>query len=139
MNPRGENLAHAVRTRPLLRRGMPYGSHASEERGLMGQFFCASIEDQFEHLVGQWADRVPLGSRDPGSARDPMFGAHLPGDGPFVIPMEQGKPITIEKLDSFITTQGIAYLFYPSMVALHGICRSNLWRPSDKVEEKPCR
>jgi signal transduction histidine kinase len=39
-------------------------SPVNEPRGLMGQFFCASIEDQYEHLVGQWADRVPLASAD---------------------------------------------------------------------------
>ena len=68
-----EDLAHFSRSRALLRRGMPYGpawargaTGSEPERGLIGQFFCASIEDQYEHLLGQWAERVPMGSADAG-------------------------------------------------------------------------
>lgn len=135
MNPRGEGLAHGIRTRPLLRRGLAYGTHDQEERGLMGQFFCASIEDQFEHLVGQWADRVPLGSEDAGGARDPMFGGHQEGDGPFVIPRNGARPLELKGLSSFTRTEGIAYLFYPSLSALRGIRENRPWRPDeDEVE-----
>lgn len=129
MNPRGENLAHSVRRRPLLRRGLPYGRDADPDRGLMGQFFCASIEDQFEHLVGQWADRVPLGSPDVGGARDPMFGAHAPGDGAFVIPRRGNRPIELGGMEAFATTVGLAYLFYPSLTTLAGIRDGSMWRP----------
>lgn len=134
MNPRGENLAHSARRRPLLRRGLPYGSDAGQERGLMGQFFCASIEDQFEHLVGQWADRVPLGSPDVGGARDPMFGAHAPGDGAFVIPRDPAKPLALKEMGAFATTVGLAYLFYPSLTTLAGIRDGRMWRPEEDEE-----
>lgn len=134
MNPRGADLAHSVRRRPLLRRGLPYGSAAPDERGLMGQFFCASIEDQFEHLVGQWADRVPLGNADAGGARDPMFGAQAAGDGAFVIACKDGKPIEIRGMPAFATTVGLAYLFYPSLTTLASIRDTSLWR-LEKLDE----
>lgn len=136
MNPRGSNLAHSVRQRPLLRRGLPYGRAENEERGLMGQFFCASIEEQFEHLVGQWADRVPLGSGDAGGARDPMFGAHAPGDGAFLIPQKGGTPIQLTGMTAFARTVGLAYLFYPSLTTLEGIRDGRPWRPDDEDEDE---
>ena len=139
--------AHFSRPRPLLRRGMPYGppwqkAKADDEkvkpddgsRGLIGQFFCASIENQFEHLLGEWADRVPLGSPDEGGARDPFVGAHAPGDGPFEIPRpkpsddprEKPDPLRLTGLTPFTRTVGAAYLFYPSLTTLRGIANSRL-------------
>jgi hypothetical protein len=136
MNPRGDSLAHSGRLRPLLRRGMPYGpdwygeQKDSAARGLIGYFFCASIEDQFEHLIGQWADRVPLGSEDTGRARDPLIGAHECNDGAFV--MERNRQLGLEPrrlfgLQPFTRTRGTAYLFYPSLQTLDGIANSSFW------------
>ena len=151
MNPResdrsvdgGRNLAHFSRARPLLRRGMPYGPAAwagiadgSPERGLMAQFFCASIEDQYEHLVGQWGDRVPLGSPDHGGARDPFSGSHDGGDGPFEIPQQSNRPsLMLKGLIPFTRTRGVAYLFYPSKTTLIGIAGSELWLERDEGVE----
>lgn len=125
MNPRGGALAQ-TRPRPLLRRGMPYGpswQHPPENktRGLIGHFFCASIEDQFEHLLGQWSDRIPLGSNDGGGARDPLMGAHETGDGGFEIPMKSGPAQMLGGLSPFTRTLGTAYLFYPSLTTLKRI------------------
>jgi deferrochelatase/peroxidase EfeB len=134
MNPRdGTPRAH-TRPRPLLRRGMPYTDGAS--RGLLGLFFCASIEDQFEHLLGQWGDRVPLGGDDPGGARDPLIGAHQPGDGPFVIPMGEGRtPIVLRDLPAFTRTRGTAYLFFPSLSALEQITAGLVFPLGEKDDE----
>lgn len=148
MNPResGERvagapaLAHSGRARPLLRRGLPYGEAVwagdrpdDPARGLMAQFFCASIEDQYEHLVGQWTDRVPLGSPDRGGARDPFSGAHDGGDGPFEIPRPDGQPsLMLNGLAPFTRTRGVAYLFYPSLTTLLGIADSQLWLQLDE-------
>jgi deferrochelatase/peroxidase EfeB len=148
MNPRlnpkrepdalSEQSAHFKRARPLLRRGMPYGpawqADTSEvdppPRGLIGHFFCASIEDQYEHLIGEWAERVPLGSPDRGGARDPLIGAHEKGDGSFRLPRDDkgNARAPIEDFKPFITTRGIAYLFYPSIWTLKGIAQSDHWR-----------
>ena len=134
-----EGLAHFRRSRPLLRRGMPYGPAWNEkepapglDRGLIGQFFCASIEDQFEHLLGQWAERVPIGSPDGGGARDPLIGAHGPGDGPFEIPQPGHSPRRLHGLRPFTRTRGVAYLFYPSLTTLEGLVDERLWLPEDK-------
>ena len=132
MNPRGEAVPHAAPARPLLRRGMPYGpawcgKDDGIERGLLGQFFCASIEDQFEHLVGQWGDRVPIGSKDRGGARDPLMGAHESGDGPFEIPREDKPPLLLKGLQAFTRTRGVAYLFYPSRRVLTGMTLEPPW------------
>ena len=128
--PEQDLLAHFSRSRALLRRGMPYGSQdAGDERGLLGQFFCASIEDQYEHLLCEWADRVPLGSPDRGGARDPLIGAHEQGDGPFEIPRAAPKrALPLRGLPPFTQTGGVAYLFYPSRSTLTGIADNGLWR-----------
>ena len=142
MNPRtGTTLAH-TRARPLLRRGMPYGPRYSDAtkdkpRGLLGLFFCASIEDQFEHLLGQWGDRVPLGSDDEGGARDPLIGGHQRGDGPFVIPMAEGrKPIVLRDLPAFTRTRGTGYLFFPSLGALEQIERGLVFPFGEKGDRR---
>ena len=137
MNPRGNFVSHSDRSRAVLRRGMPYGpdwvegTKDTERRGLIGHFFCTSIEDQFEHLVGQWADRVPLGSADRGRARDPLIGAHEPGDGAFEIPRPDGRQI-VTGLRPFTRICGTAYLFYPSLVALDGIANNSPWIPENE-------
>lgn len=135
MAPRDDERAQ-TRQRPILRRGMPYGPAGTEggdPRGLMGLFFCASIEDQFEHLLGQWAERVPLGSADQGGARDPLIGGHEPGDGAFHIPRGGGR-VEIKGMSRFTRTRGTAYLFYPSLTTLQGIQRGEKFAdlPDDK-------
>lgn len=136
--------AHFGRSRPLLRRGMPYGPpwQAQEfedkgpRRGLIGQFFCASIEDQFEHLQGEWAERVPLGSPDGGGARDPLIGAHESGDGPFEIPRAGAPALRLDGLRPFTRTIGTAYLFYPSLTTLAGIADSSPWGLADEGDDQ---
>ena len=143
MNPRmaveaDGALPHAARSRALLRRGMPYVldcDDGSQERGFVGHFFCASIEDQFEHLVGQWAERVPLGSADRGRARDPLIGAHEPDDGDFEIPQDDPKAsLRMKGLKPFVRVVGTAYLFYPSLTTFDGIVASNAWLPDAEDE-----
>ena len=145
MNPRGEAVPHAVRARPLLRRGMPYGEDwcgkaDGKKRGILGQFFCASIEDQFEHLVAQWGDRVPIGSADRGGARDPLTGAHAAGDGAFEIPLgEKKRPLRLAGLRPFTRALGVAYPFYPSLPVLEGMIAERPGTPSTRttVKKKP--
>jgi hypothetical protein len=136
--------AHFSRARPLLRRGLPYGPpwtpaephDRTPARGLIGQFFCASIEDQFEHLLCEWADRVPLGSPDLGGARDPLMGAHEPGDGAFEIPRAGKDPLYLRGLVPFTRTRGAAYLFYPSRTTLSRMAGSDLWGTDDRDDER---
>jgi len=150
MNPRAAidadgALAHAARRRALLRRGMPYVrlrdvgpvQPGKEEHGFIGHFFCASIEDQFEHLVGQWGERVPLGSADRGRARDPLIGAHEYDDGDFEIPTDDPRaPLTVKGLRPFVRVVGTSYLFYPSLSTFDGIVASKTWTsdPDDEAD-----
>ena len=91
-NPRGDQIAPA-RLRPLFRRGMPYGPKyddktKDEERGLMGLFFCASLEDQFEHVMLEWVEKKPMGPPNPGDAKDPLIGQHDEVASVFCIPQQ---------------------------------------------------
>ncbi len=114
-----------TRRRPLLRRGRSYGpvwepgsSSDKVSRGLIGQFFCASLEDQFEHLLGHWAERPPLGVPDSGNAKDPLVGQHENPRSTFAVPVAGELPLTLLKLQSFVRTRGTAYAFYPSLPAM---------------------
>ena len=149
-NPRGTPIAQRE-SRPLMRRGMPYGpryelpvagQHDSTEakqareaeRGLLGWFFCSSIEDQFEHVLGQWAQRVPLGSPDRGNAKDPLIGWHEDPDAVFEIPLESGPPLRLTGFTPFVRTRGTAYLFYPGLHAVLGILDNRLWVDPKEID-----
>jgi deferrochelatase/peroxidase EfeB len=115
---RGAGGAHG-RERPLLRRGVPYGpplwqSQEKKERGLLSHFFCSNLEAQFEHLLGQWADRVPLGSPDRGDAKDPLCGNHESSNALWV----RASGEYVQGLQPWTVTRGTLYLWYPSRFAL---------------------
>lgn len=124
LNPRGDALVQPQR-RPLVRRGMAYGPRYAErtaaaERGLLGLFFCASLEDQFEHLLGAWADRNPMGPDHRGTSKDPLIGQHDDPQAWFEIPGAPGQPTRRLRAPQrpFTTTRGTAYLLYLSAPAL---------------------
>jgi hypothetical protein len=126
MNPRADGVV-PFRRRPLIRRGMPYGQAYAEDeedglrRGLLGLFFCASLEDQFEHLVSEWGDGTPLGTPNRGSSKDPLIGNHTQGHAPFDIPVAEGPLRQLNGMAPFITTRGTAYLFFPGLNALRAM------------------
>ncbi len=118
MNPRSDPVV-PFRKRTLLRRGIPYGpafsdATAHEERGLLGLFFCASLEDQFEHLVAEWGNKNPFGTAIRGDAKDPIVGNHEGHGGSFDIP--GGTAVT--GFTPFVTTRGTLYTLFPSLPAL---------------------
>jgi len=139
MNPRGGEIAHKFRRRPLLRRGAPYGPQWKEgeasdtERGLLGLFFCSSIENQFEHLLGEWADRVPMGNLDGGRAKDPLASHHEDPEAGFVLPgdaAKRGGVTEFKGLKPFVRTRGTAYLLYPTSDGLEQLAtedHGHLW------------
>jgi deferrochelatase/peroxidase EfeB/predicted acylesterase/phospholipase RssA len=124
-NPRGDPMGPS-RKRPLFRRGMPYGPRYEKEpeakRGLIGLFFCASIEDQFEHVMLEWVEKRPLGPPNRGDAKDPLMGNH---DAPsvFHIPQPGGEGIKLTGFDPFVTTKGTLYALFPSRSALRELAR----------------
>jgi predicted acylesterase/phospholipase RssA len=125
-NPRGDPIA-PQRLRPLFRRGMPYGPKycdgtKHEQRGLIGLFFCASIEDQFEVVMSEWIEKKPMGPRHLGNAKDPLVGHH-DDEAFFHIPQENGSGIKLTGFEPFVTTRGTLYAFFPSLSALPEIAR----------------
>ena len=116
MNPR-EDAVVPVRKRPLIRRGIPYTTDS--ERGLLGLFFCASLEDQFEHLLAEWGNKNPFGVPNPSTAKDPMIGNHEGRGGVFCIPNATGPDTQLSGFTPFVTTKGTLYSFFPSLPALH--------------------
>lgn len=144
MNPQGHGVALSARPRPLFRRGMPYGPWYGEgtedaPRGLLGMFFCSDIEDQFEHLLGEWADRMPMGFSGAGDAKDPLIGAHEDPRATLVVPRPQlagqlpGAAWTLHGFEPFVTTLGTLYAFYPSQHALDTMAHER-WKVK---EEEP--
>ena len=125
MNPRGDGLAQR-RQRPLMRRGMPYGPAydlaPEAARGLLGLFFCASLEDQFEHLLGEWANKNPMGPDNRGNAKDPLIGQHDQPASTLHLPAT--APAAARRLGGFtpfVTTLGTAYLLFLSAQALQAL------------------
>ena len=125
MNPRDDPVV-PIRRRPILRRGMPYGEaylrddgqNDGQNRGLLGLFFCASLEHQFEHLVGQWANDTPMGTNNRGNARDPLIGHNDPARHVYDIPLSDTTALALRGLTPFVTTKGTLYAFFPSLSAI---------------------
>jgi deferrochelatase/peroxidase EfeB/predicted acylesterase/phospholipase RssA len=137
-NPRADPVV-PERARPLFRRGMPYGrpfdDAPSEQRGLVGLFFCASIEDQFEHLLSNWVDGAPMGPDNRGKAKDPLIGAHEDPAAGFHIAEEDGPGLMLAGLAPFVTTRGTLYAYFPSLPALARIARRGVEPPREVRRE----
>jgi deferrochelatase/peroxidase EfeB len=123
MNPRDDPVVPILR-RPLLRRGAPYGpkyskgENAGIDRGLLGLFFCASIEEQFEHILGNWSNNNPMGLPFTQAGKDPLVGNQDGIGNSFEIPMSGGQPLLLKGLPAFVETRGTCYAFFPSVQAL---------------------
>ena len=137
MNPRDDPVVPALR-RPLLRRGLSYGEkysaqldNAKAERGLLGLFFCASLEEQFEHVLGNWANNNPMGIPHTDAGRDPIIGNQDALSNVFDIPVDPqlpdlefnfedkpGRPLRLQGLGAFVATRGTCYAFFPNVDAL---------------------
>ena len=137
-NPRDDRLM-PPRLRPLFRRGMPYGSRypgavrasgtdkdGAVERGLVGLFFCASLEDQFEHLVSEWVEKNPMGPANRGRAKDPLIGHHDEPNAGFHIPRPGAEPLELKFDKPFVRTRGTLYALFPSRTALSRIARAGI-------------
>lgn len=124
-NPRGAIVVQraARHTRRLVRRGYPYGEpfHPAkpdnQERGLLGQFICASLAGQFEALMCDW---INLGLQDPRitGSNDPLLGANDPATSWFVIPLASGNIIKLRGFPRFVTVRGGTYLFLAGIPAI---------------------
>lgn len=130
MNPRSARVAGRPHSRRLIRRGMPYGPdydpavpNDGQARGLIGLFFCADLDRQFEFLLRQWAqgDRATPGLV---GQQDPFIGAQetLPGgppmSGQFRIPRPGVQADIVFDMPRLVKTVGSAYLFMPGLAGL---------------------
>lgn len=123
-NPRGEAVAGADGDRhPLVRRGMPYGprydpnTEDRHERGLLGLFICASIEDQFEFLMTNWMNRGGFRPSLTSHSKDLIAGNNTLGATAFQLSTASGV-LPLPTFADFVTTRGAAYCFLPSITGL---------------------
>ena len=121
--PGGSNNAHR-----MIRRGMPYGPvydptqpYDGIERGLLGYFINATIENQYEFVLHNWVNDSEFAGAvrlDPKS-KDPIVGTQDPSESIFVIPQaDDAPPIKITGFSSFLRTKATAYCFLPSITAV---------------------
>jgi len=121
MNPRGQRVAgNGGQQHRIVRRGIAYGppydpAHPrdGQARGLLGLFIGASLRDQFEFLMTQWANDGTFAA-GLGRTNDPLIGAQANGATSFSIPRPQGT-VVLHGLSRFVTTRGGAYCFLPSI------------------------
>ena len=120
MNPRDDPVTPFIH-RPLLRRGMPY--EKGEKRGMLGLFLCADIVDQFEHLVGKWAQNGVMGIPDDSRCRDPLIGNHEPQHNTFYLNSHKDDRLAnlAKFVDPFVVTRGCAYIWFPSAIVLRSL------------------
>jgi len=126
MNPRNDPIV-PFRRRPLIRRGMPYGPEFDQDpgkpRGLLGLYFCASLEDQFEHLLSEWGDANPMGPDNRGDSKDPLVGNHQDPRAFFDIPVPGEALRQLDGFNRYVTTRGTLYAFFPSVCTIGRIAR----------------
>lgn len=126
-NPRTDPLL-PKRDRTLFRRGIPYtGRTPADERGLLGVFFCARIDDQFELLIAEWLEKNPLGPPNRGRAKDPIAGHHDEPGSEFHIPLSGGAHLALSGLLPFVRTRGTLYTLLPGRRALEIIGAGEYW------------
>lgn len=123
VNPRTDPLMPS-RDRALFRRGIPYGKVGDKHVGLYGLFFCARIDDQFEHVLSEWLENNPKGPPNRGRAKDPLAGNHDDPEARFHIPLDDGTFIAVGGLQPFVRTRGTVYALFPSQQALKAIAGS---------------
>ena len=133
VNPRGHPVAGQGRpggsnnSHRLIRRGMPYGPpydpaapYDGIQRGLLGYFINAYIENQYEFVLKEWgesgeyAGRVRLNPK----SKDVIIGSNDPAESVFEIPRADGPPLKFTGFSRFVTTKAAAYCFLPSITAL---------------------
>ena len=117
-----------VLERPLQRRSIPYGPASwsgpptdEQPRGLLGHFFCASIEDQFEHLVSQWAARPPLGFAAADRAQDPFVGSHEDRNAALGVPLQRKPTQWLRGFSAWTTVKGTMYAWHPGRSGLDAL------------------
>ncbi len=127
-----EDVKASTRFHRLLRRGREYGSGLSPDQAISDDsdtgehglhFICiaANISRQFEFVQNAWLMSTKFDAVTEES--DPLLGNRQPIEGcpytdTFSIPRESGLRDRVMGVPQFITVQGGAYFFLPSLSAL---------------------
>jgi cytochrome P450/deferrochelatase/peroxidase EfeB len=121
VNPRSARVTGASHARRLIRRGMPttWTEGATEKKGLLGLFLCASLERQFEFIQHEWiqGDQATSGIR---GSQDPIAG--LRGTTTR-LPIEGGRRFI--EVPPVVHLRGSLYLFFPSVSLVRGLARKS--------------
>jgi deferrochelatase/peroxidase EfeB len=135
-----EDVLSSTRFHRIMRRGRAYGDpDKGEGRGL--RFVClgANIARQFEFIQTSWLANPKFSSLD---EDDPLVGAHpdfmMAGADPnqpvkvetniLTRPQDNGIPCRVHGLRQFVTVNGGAYFFMPSIGALRYIAADPIQR-----------
>jgi deferrochelatase/peroxidase EfeB len=138
-NPRSEQVIGAPEgghLHRIVRRAMPYGpaydpAHPVDTpRGLVGHFINVDLQNQFEFLMGQWINTATFVRSVKGpngdnpvlniSGQDVLLGNDDPSTSSFTLSYPRPeKNETLTGFPRFITTRGGAYLYLPSITAIH--------------------
>ncbi len=94
---------------------------------MVGLFICASLKEQFEFLLAEWA-HDGLFAPGLGRTQDPFLGA----GGTLRLPVPGGHT-ELTDLPRLVTTRGGAYVFLPS-VTVYRVVQSQM--RSGDVEER---
>ena len=132
-NPRDQALNPIV-TPPaprLLRRGSSYGpewvpgENDKIDRGLIGLFFCASLDRQFLQIL-RWMNAntfSPVFDGETLGRQDPIFGSDSMRRSPtFRIPMPGGE-VEVPLPRPFVRSRGTAHLLMPSLSTIDQLLR----------------
>lgn len=115
VTPRSSDAPGLRHSRRILRRGMPtrWREGGTRKTGLLGLFFCANLERQFEFMQRHWIQ----GSARSGlrGAQDPIAGVRQ-GATRFELTPNPGNQVI--EVPPLVTTRGTLYLFYPGLNAL---------------------
>ena len=120
MYPRNSVVAGGgPHNRRIVRRGLTYGPpydparpRDGQERGVVGLFIGASLKEQFEFLLAEWA-HGGIFAAGLTRTRDPFLG----GGGTFRVPVPGGRT-ELTDLPRLVTTRGGAYVFLPSVTGI---------------------
>jgi len=119
VNPRSAHVPGLRHSRRLIRRGVATTlTSKSEEpprKGLLGLFFCADIERQFEFIQRHWIQDSAANSQR--GTQDPIAGIRRSDQPtPFELcPAMPGQAAVNIDVPPLVTLHGSLYLFYPGL------------------------